>query len=100
MAILLRELKRRISMGASLFRALKQTRVHNIANIYREQRPVSQSNNTESRYAYDLSERRIFHYERFLPPPLPRFLINTIRGRNADGARRDFVHASASARSA
>lgn len=71
--ILLRELKRRISIEASLFRALKQTRVHNIANIYCEHNIASSGlchNRTiPNRDMRSRTERRIFHYGR-PPPPL------------------------------
>lgn len=86
-AILLRELKWRISMGASLFRALKQTRVHNIVNIYCEHN-IASGGLCHSRTILnrDMRFRTIRRNDGFFITGVPRFLINTIRGRNATGS--------------
>lgn len=85
-AILLRELKWRISIEASLFHTLKQTRVHNIVNIYCEHNIASGLCHSRTIPNRDMRFRTIWRNDGFfITRASLRFLINTIRGRNATG---------------
>jgi len=85
-AILPRELKWRIWIEASLFRALKQTRVHNIVNIYCEHNIASGLCHSRTIPNRDMRFRTTCWNTTagfFITRASPCFLINTIRGRNA-----------------